>query len=182
MRLLIFDISLTFLRVFSSAVMTAFRVLLKPSILRGITRQIPSCYCQFSPIQSSSLNFNSSTSSSTSFKSIQSRSYASKKGKSSSSGKSSKQEEPEEEDYTPVKGKGIKKGKGSGFNDTSNSSSGSSSGEDTGEGIFDLKVLERNMDESIEKLRINLKTVVGRVGRVSPGTFFSPDYFCLTLY
>lgn len=150
--------------------MSALRVLLKPIVLKNVTRSISSCYCQFSPIQSSTtLNFNSSPSSSC-FVSIQSRSYASKKGKGASSGKGSKQVEVEEEDdYTPVKGKGIKKGKGLGFNDDSSASSTSTASGSAGEGVFDMKLLEKNMDESIEKLRINLKTVVGRVGRVSPG-------------
>jgi len=35
---------------------------------------------------------------------------------------------------------------------------------------FELKVLEDKMGEGIERLRVSLKQVVGRVGRVSPGT------------
>lgn len=46
---------------------------------------------------------------------------------------------------------------------------------------FELQVLEGRMKEVIERLRVSLKTVVGRVGRVSPGTLRTlphcPEYF-----
>ncbi|SGY40147.1 BQ5605_C003g02329 [Microbotryum silenes-dioicae] len=35
-------------------------------------------------------------------------------------------------------------------------------------GVCDLKTLEASMDEAVDKLRVSLKAVVGRVGRVSP--------------
>jgi len=38
---------------------------------------------------------------------------------------------------------------------------------------FELKVLEEKMGDGIERLRVSLKQVVGRVGRVSPGTIIS---------
>lgn len=37
------------------------------------------------------------------------------------------------------------------------------------EGQFDLTKLETTMDDAVEKLRVGLKSVVGRVGRVTPG-------------
>ncbi|SCV67062.1 BQ2448_5708 [Microbotryum intermedium] len=39
---------------------------------------------------------------------------------------------------------------------------------DESAGVYDLKALEASMDDSVDKLRISLKAIVGRVGRVSP--------------
>lgn len=101
------------------------------------------------------------------------RSYASKKGKGSK--KSAAVEE--EDDDSPVEevrggkergGSGGKKGKGKSFNDNFDSN------DTVGGGVkeaFDLKALELTMEEAVDKLRIALKSVVGRVGRVSPGSF-----------
>ncbi|KAM0746253.1 ribosome recycling factor [Meredithblackwellia eburnea MCA 4105] len=99
------------------------------------------------------------------------RTYASKKksggGKKvagiSSSSKKGIQEEEEDEDYAGRKGK-KKKGGGKAFEEDEDDDE--RAGET--EARFDLKLLEREMDEAVTRLRVALKTVVGRVGRVSP--------------
>ncbi|KAL8276164.1 hypothetical protein RQP46_011422 [Phenoliferia psychrophenolica] len=87
-----------------------------------------------------------------------SRSYASKKSKK---GAAAVQED--EADEVEVEGKGKKgKGKGKGKEAEVVVSAGG------GEGVFDLEKLEESMVDAVGKLRVNLKTVVGRVGRVTP--------------
>ena len=86
------------------------------------------------------------------------RSYA-KKVKHSSSARAEPREEPEEAYSKQKKGKG--KGKSFATEDDVDSSVGK----------FDLAAIETSMEESIDKLRVGLKSVVGRVGRVSPGKF-----------
>lgn len=111
----------------------------------------------FSPAPSSSL--------------LLSRSYASKK--SAKQGKGNKKQAAKEEldefeaDETEwVGGKG-KKGKGKLV-----SGHGREQEEAVGNhqvSTYELKAFEVQMDESVERMRVGLKTVVGRVGRVSPG-------------
>lgn len=70
---------------------------------------------------------------------------------------------PAEEDETTESGnvsKG-KKGKGKLFAEESQVAVANEA--------FDLKLSERNMGEAIDKLRVALKVIVGRVGRLSPG-------------
>lgn len=86
------------------------------------------------------------------------RSYA-KKVKNSSSSRAEPQEEPEEVYSKQKKGKG----KGKSF--------ATEEEVETSVGKFDLAAIETSMEESIDKLRVGLKSVVGRVGRVSPGEF-----------
>lgn len=105
-----------------------------------------------------SLQSNSSVSAAAS--SLLIRSYASKKSKGKKSGAAAVEED---DDFAPAKGKGGKKGKGKSFAEDEVASAGSE------EVRFDLKAVEVAMDESVDKLRVGLKSVVGRVGRVSPG-------------
>ena len=84
------------------------------------------------------------------------RSYA-KKVKNSSSNRVEAQEEPEESYSKQKKGKG--KGKSFATEDEIDLSGAK----------FDLAAIELSMEEAIDKLRVGLKSVVGRVGRVSPG-------------
>ncbi|GAA5902801.1 hypothetical protein JCM5296_002885 [Sporobolomyces johnsonii] len=78
--------------------------------------------------------------------------------------KASKKSTEEDDDYdaAPGKGKGGKKGKGKLLteDDLTNKQL-------PGEN-FELKKLEERMEDSIGKLRVGLKTVVGRVGRITP--------------
>lgn len=102
-----------------------------------------------------------------------SRTYA-KKAKSGSSahhkkGSSSKAVEEQQNVVAAAKGK---KGKGKGgFLDTDPDAMVETVAADE-VGVYDLKILETEMDNAIERLRVGLKSVVGRVGRVSPGEFF----------
>jgi hypothetical protein len=82
-----------------------------------------------------------------------------KKGASKSVAAEIDQDEP-----SPVM-KGGKKGKGKGgfVQDMVEPTAADS------EGAYDLTALEKSMDDAVEKLRVGLKTVVGRVGRVTPG-------------
>lgn len=79
------------------------------------------------------------------------------------------QEGDEEYADGPGKGKGGKKGKGK-MLVTNEEERGFESMQLPGE-KFDSRVLDDRMKDGIERLRVNLKTVVGRVGRVSPGEF-----------
>lgn len=91
------------------------------------------------------------------------RGYASKKkGKK----ETSEDVEEEEESHTP-RAKSGKKGKGRG-KEVEPQGSGSEGAE-----AFDLAKLETGMEDAVERLRVALKTVVGRVGRVSAGECFS---------
>ncbi|GAA5901987.1 Rrf1p [Sporobolomyces salmoneus] len=72
------------------------------------------------------------------------------------------QEGDEEYADGPGKGKGGKKGKGKMLTEDELTDM-----QLPGE-KFELKVLEERMKDGIERLRVSLKTVVGRVGRVSP--------------
>ena len=84
-----------------------------------------------------------------------SRSYAAKKSK----GKRGTAVVQEEEEVVLPRGKGVKKGKGKFVEE-----------DEVAEGVsFDLKALEKTMEDAVDRLRVGLKTVVGRVGRVSPG-------------
>lgn len=66
----------------------------------------------------------------------------------------------EEEELAETTSKG-KKGKGK--------SSARESEATTVQEAFDLNALERSMGEAVDKLRVALKAIVGRVGRLSPG-------------
>lgn len=85
--------------------------------------------------------------------------------KTKASKKSAATQFQEDDDYEagPGKGHGGKKGKGRLLTEDDLTDM-----QLPGE-KFELKVLEERMKDGIEKLRVNLKTVVGRVGRVSPG-------------
>jgi ribosome recycling factor len=85
--------------------------------------------------------------------------------KTKASKKSAATQFQEDDDYEagPGKGHGGKKGKGRLLTEEDLTDM-----QLPGE-KFELKVLEERMKDGIEKLRVNLKTVVGRVGRVSPG-------------
>lgn len=124
------------------------------------------CSCR-RPLQQRSLFLATSPSSLLSLSPFLSRSYASKKkgGK-----KSSAALEEEEDEPVAVKGKGGKKGKGkSSF--VEDELAVADTGSD--EGSFDLKTVEASMDDAVDKLRVGLKAVVGRVGKVSPGASFA---------
>lgn len=98
---------------------------------------------------------------------IFSRSYAAKK-KSSKGSKSTAA--VEEDDYVDMHSKTGKKGKGKGKSNSAFMDDDElDSTEKDDQGSFDLPGLEKNMDEVIDKLRVGLKNVVGRVGRVSAG-------------
>ena len=86
------------------------------------------------------------------------RSYA-KKVKNNSSARAEVQEGPEELFSKQKKGKG--KGKSFATEDELDLSGAK----------FNLAAIEADMEDAIDKLRVGLKSVVGRVGRVSPGKF-----------
>lgn len=89
-----------------------------------------------------------------------SRAYASKK----KAGKKNTAVIEDDDEPAPVaKGGKGKKGKGKFVEEDD----AGANGED--QGSFDLKAVESSMDEAVDKLRVGLKSVVGRVGRVSPG-------------
>ncbi|GAA5973268.1 hypothetical protein JCM11641_003042 [Rhodosporidiobolus odoratus] len=71
-------------------------------------------------------------------------------------------DDEEADEPAPGKGKGGKKGKGKMLTEEELSDK-----QLPGE-VFELKVLEDRMSYAIDKLRVGLKQVVGRVGRVSP--------------
>ncbi|GAA5871924.1 hypothetical protein JCM8547_003305 [Rhodosporidiobolus lusitaniae] len=77
-------------------------------------------------------------------------------------GKKAKEDDDEFEHDAPGKGKGGKKGKGKLLTDNDLTDM-----QLPGE-VFELKVLEQRMADSVERLRVGLKQVVGRVGRVTP--------------
>jgi hypothetical protein len=96
----------------------------------------------------------------------QSRSYASKKkGKRSSASTADDDDDDDAPAASQPKGKGVKKGKAQ-FNTEEDQAA---NGGDAVVGAFDMKLLEASMDDAVQKLRVALKSVVGRVGRVSPG-------------
>lgn len=88
------------------------------------------------------------------------RSYASKKSKG---GKKSAATFEEDDEPALAKGGKGKKGKGKSFVEEEVVAGGGD------EVRFDLKAVELSMNEAVDKLRVGLKSVVGRVGRVSPG-------------
>lgn len=93
------------------------------------------------------------------------RGYASKKKGGGKKGQSDAYDEDTvDEPERVVKGKGVKKGKG-GFasEEVASETTGG------GSGSYEAGRLEKGMDEAVDKLRVGLKAVVGRVGRVSPG-------------
>lgn len=156
---------------------TRFQTFLRPQLLRALPTSAPPfpCICHLNFISSPLLLHPSPTS--TPFPQLQTRSYASKKkgGGGGKKGQSEAFEEDSEEPERVVKGKGVKKGKG-GFasEEVANETSGyGSSG--NGNGSFDAGRLEKGMDEAVDKLRVGLKAVVGRVGRVSPGELSSSN-------
>lgn len=90
-----------------------------------------------------------------------SRSYASKKSKKGAATFDDDADVAEIE----AKGKGKKgKGKGKALLDEADLVADAHS-----DGVFDLGKLEESMVDAVGKLRVGLKTVVGRVGRVTPG-------------
>lgn len=101
--------------------------------------------------------------------SLLSRSYASKKSKG---GKKAAAAFEEDDEPAPAKGKSGKKGKGKSFAEEEVAAAGGD------EVRFDLKAVEQAMDEAVDKLRVGLKSVVGRVGRVSPGELQLLSFFC----
>lgn len=86
------------------------------------------------------------------------RGYAKKKDKSRAS-----EPELEEEVYSKEK-KGKGKGKGAFVDDTL---------EESSVGAYESKSIAQGMDSALERLSVALRTVVGRVGRVSPGEIHS---------
>lgn len=96
--------------------------------------------------------------------------------KTKASTKKGKPAVEEDDEFEPApgqskgKGGGGKKGKGKGFVEEELLDT-----QLPGE-VFELKVLEQRMAESVDRLRVGLKQVVGRVGRVTPGAFSFP--FC----
>jgi hypothetical protein len=130
----------------------ALRALTRPSAARLlVTPRLAACSCRPALQQAPAAVFSPS---------LLSRSYASKKSKG---GKKAAAAVEEDDDPTPAKGKGGKKGKGKSFAEEEVAGDGGD------EVRFDLKAVEQAMDESVDKLRVGLKSVVGRVGRVSPG-------------
>ncbi|GAA5924998.1 Rrf1p [Sporobolomyces koalae] len=85
-----------------------------------------------------------------------------KKTKASKKSAATQFQEDEDYDAGPGKGKGGKRGKGKLLTEDELTDM-----QLPGE-KFELKVLDERMRDCIDKLRVNLKTVVGRVGRVSP--------------
>ncbi|BGP19025.1 hypothetical protein JCM10213_009265 [Rhodosporidiobolus nylandii] len=71
-------------------------------------------------------------------------------------------EDEETDDVAPGKGKGGKKGKGKMLTEEELADT-----QLPGE-VFELKVLEGKMADAVDRLRVGLKQVVGRVGRVTP--------------
>lgn len=93
---------------------------------------------------------------------LHARLYASKKSKGNNK-KPSKQLEDDDEVYdAPSKAKGAKKGKAKFVQDDDAAMA------EADEGVY-FKVYELSMDEAVDRLKVGLKSVVGRVGRVSPG-------------
>lgn len=88
---------------------------------------------------------------------IISRGYAKKKENRS---KAFKAEEDEPVQAMKAEKKG--KGKGKSFVDDSSAEN---------VGIYEIESIQSVMSDSVNKLRVSLKSVVGRVGRVSPGSF-----------
>ena len=84
--------------------------------------------------------------------------------------KAKKQDDPDYDPTPPSKGKGKKHGKGHMVTEQELLDT-QLPGEQ-----FELKQLEDNMDQAVDRLRVALKQVVGRVGRVSPGASLLPRH------
>lgn len=81
--------------------------------------------------------------------------------------KAKKQDDADYDPTPPSKGKGKKHGKGHLVTEQELLDT-QLPGEQ-----FELKVLETNMSDAVDRLRVALKQVVGRVGRVSPSALHS---------